>query len=416
MKIGYLMSRFPKLTETFIVNEVTILLNKGVEVYLYPINKETPAYVQPRAKDLFSRVYYTALFSPAIFMANLRQIFTRPVTYTRVWLKVISQNITSLNFLLGAIAYYPKAVHLAKLCKKHNITHIHAHFASHPAMVAYVINQLTGISYSFTAHGSDLHKRQAMLAEKYRCAEFAVMISEYNKRFFIEKVGQLKFDKLHVVRCGIDPAQFEFNAKVKLSEPVQILCVAALREVKGHKYLVKAAQVLKDARINFQMSFVGDGPKRNELAHMISEMGLTNEVVLHGAKTSDEVAELMKNADIFVLGSYQTSSGNREGIPVVIMEAMASGTPVVASNVSGIPELVIHQKTGLLANPQDSQDFADKLRQLIEEHGLALQLAKNAAHFVTEEYDLEKNVAKLHALFCKYQRMAPHTTTDSNVL
>lgn len=403
MKIGYIMSRFPKLTETFIVNEVSALLDKGIEANLYPINKESYTSIQPRAKALLPRVFFTPLFSSGIFFANLKFALRHPVKYFSVWLKVLFSNISSLNFLLGAVAYYPKAVYLSQLCVEHKITHLHAHFANHPTMIAYVINKLVGIPYSFTAHGSDLHKRQSMLAEKCRCAEFVVMISQYNIDFVGRKVGVSATKNMQLVRCGIDASQFVYHDKDGISQPVNILCVAALREVKGHKYLIEAASILKQRNVFFKMNFVGEGPKRDILEEMIAANGLEKEVLLCGGKTQDEVADLMRQADIFTLASYKTRSGNREGIPVVLMEAMATGTPVVASDVSGIPELVINEQTGLLAEPQNARDFADKLSLLIENSQLAHELTQKARQHVQQEFDLQGNVEKLVRLFNHYQ-------------
>lgn len=199
MKIGYIMSRYPKLTETFIVNEISGLLNRGIEVNIYPLNKEHSSQVQPKAEALLPRVYFTKLISFAILKANLKLLFRNPYKYLVTLFQTLFANLSSLNFSLGVIAYYPKAVYLAELCKSHGITHLHAHFVNHPTMVAYVIHKLVGISFSFTAHGSDLHKRQAMLAEKYRCAKFCVMISKYNTNFFIDKSGIQRPQKLHLV-------------------------------------------------------------------------------------------------------------------------------------------------------------------------------------------------------------------------
>lgn len=404
MKIAYLMSRFPKVTETFVVNEIHELLRANIDVAIYPLKREKQPVVQPKAQSLMERVFYTPVINGAILKANFATLFAHPVKYLATLLRVIRCNLGSLNFLLGAIGYFPKAVYLAKLMKSHQVTHIHAHFVSHPTLVAYIINRLTDIPYSFTAHGSDLHKRQDMLKDKFANARFAIMISQYNQEFFYRHTQIAPSDKMHIVRCGFDNETFVSSRKAIPAGPAQIVCVASLREVKGHTYLLDAAAALRERNLDFTMHFIGDGEERETLQQKIEKLGLTKHVLLHGAKTQAEILPFLQQADVFTLASFKTKSGNREGIPVVLMEAMAMEIPIVASNVSGIPELVKDNLTGLLAEPQNGLDFAEKIIQTLTQQNETAARVANAKSLVSSEFSLQTNANKLIELFKHYSR------------
>lgn len=403
MKVAYLMSRYPKITETFILNEVIALEKIGLDISLFPLQREKAKVIHPKALSLMPKVTFTPLLSIEIFVNFCLMCLKHPVKMVSTFFNIIRYNLGCSNFLLGAIAFFPKAVYLSTLFKQQGFTHIHAHFANHPTMVAYVINQLSGIGYSFTAHGSDIHKRQHMLPEKFNAAKFAVMISQYNERFFYTRTGLLHNDKLQIVRCGVDTQLF--TPKIHTNNDVtQILCVASLREVKGHCYLIEACAQLKSQEIPFHLTLIGDGPMRGALEAQISQLNLENEVTLLGAQPQQKILESLAISDIFTLTSFQTASGNREGIPVVIMEAMACGLPVVASDVSGIPELVNDGKTGLLCETQNPKSIAEKLSILCSDSETRGTMGMAGRAFVEQEFDLVKNAYKLAKLFKLYAK------------
>lgn len=401
MKVAYLMSRYPKITETFILNEVIALQAIGVDVSLFPLQKEKTEVIHPKAVSLMPKVTFTPLLSWSIFIALCQMFVKHPIKLISTFSKVIRFNWGCNNFLLGAIAFFPKAVYLVAVFKQLKIEHVHAHFANHPTMVAFVINQLSGISYSFTAHGSDLHKRQHMLREKFDAAKFAVMISNYNQAFFYNHTKINKSDKLHIVRCGVDTQTFtpKPNNSTVLTN---ILCVASLREVKGHRYLIDACAILKESNIPFHLTLIGDGPMRSLLESQVASLKLSDHITVLGAQAQEVIIDNLAKADIFALTSFQTTSGNREGIPVVIMEAMACAIPVVASDVSGIPELVIDGQTGLLCETQNPSNIAEKLTILCNDKTQREKMGQNGRDFVLSEFDLHKNAQKLASLFRYY--------------
>lgn len=397
------MSRFPKITETFILYEILALQHEGLEVAIFPLQRQAVRVMHPEAEALMAQVRFLPFISLSLIAVNLRCLLRQPLTYLRTWWEVLCGTWGSVNYFLGALVFFPKAVGIARQCEALGVTHLHAHFANHPALVAFIVYRLTGIDYSFTAHGSDIHKCQQMLAKKFSHSRFTVMISQYNKRFFDRHTGMDGGDKMPVIHCGIDSAIFHpVERPVIIGQPVQLLCVASFREVKGQRYLIAACERLMRRGIEFRLHLAGDGPQRGAIERQIRLGGLSRHIILHGALIRPKVIELLRHSDIFVLTSYHTPSGNREGIPVVIMEAMASGLPVVASDLSGIPELVADRQTGLLARPQDSKHIAAQLAQLINNAAMRRVMGQAGREKVQAEFELQHNVRQLIARFKRF--------------
>jgi glycosyltransferase involved in cell wall biosynthesis len=206
-------------------------------------------------------------------------------------------------------------------------------------------------------------------------------------------------DKIHIIRCGIDSEVFLPAPKKENKKPFRIICVASYEEVKGHKYLVEACRLLQERGINFVCDLIGDGPVRGQVANQIAEANLQDQVIIHGSRKRQEVADMVRAADVKVLASVPTAEGKREGIPVVIMEAMASGLPVISSQLSGIPELVDDGHTGILVQPGDAKALALALQKLYENPELRFKMGRAGREKVLREFNLKLNVVKLAELF-----------------
>jgi len=399
LKVAYIMSRFPKLTETFILYEILALEGLGARVEVYPLLRERQPVTHPEAEQLVQRAHFHPFISLAILRAQWHFIRRDPINYCRLWFDVLRGTWGSLNFLIGAIGIFPKAVRFAYEMAAQGISHVHAHFASHPAVAALIIHRLTGIPFSFTAHGSDLHVERRMLDIKIAAAAFVVAISAYNKEFMVKECGEGVRKKIHVIHCGVDPEVFLPPRERHGRGPFQIVCVASFEEVKGHTYLIDAIQLLRERGTDFVCHLVGDGPLRREVEARVAQPGLREQVRFHGGLTRVEVARLFSEADAAVLASVPTRRGKREGIPVVLMEAMASGLPVVASAVSGIPELVEPGRTGLLVPPGDAAALADALQALEQDRELRFRMGLAGREKVLREFNLRTNTLELLRLF-----------------
>jgi colanic acid/amylovoran biosynthesis glycosyltransferase len=399
-KIAYMMSRFPKITETFILYEMLAVIKQGVQVEIYPLMREHTNIMHPEAVPLVNAAHFVPHLSLSILGINLRALLTQPGIYIKTLWTCLWAMWGSRRYFFGILAFFPKSVYLAHLMQEAAITHLHAHFASFPAASAYIIHQFTGIPYSFTAHGSDLLRDQHMLCEKTQQAEFVVAISQYNKSVILEHCGQDYADKVHVVHCGVDTEVFKSTeGKATEKKPLAIVCTGTLHAVKGQTYLIQGCVELKKRGINFECQIVGDGPDQNALKAQVAEAGLDNLFVFRGSIPRQDVIETLRHADIFVLPSVPSSDGRREGIPVAVMEAMASGVPVVASELTGIPELVDNGVNGILVMPRDVTGIADSLEHLANDPGLRAQMGQAGRQKIREQFDLEKNAAVLATLF-----------------
>ena len=401
--VAYVMSRFPKISETFILYEMEAVVARGVSVELFPLIRERPAIQHPEAAAWVARAHHAPVLSPAVVASNLALLVGRPWAYLGALAAVVRGTWGSANFLLGGLAAFPKVAHAARRMEGLGVAHVHCHFANHPALAGFVVHRLTGIPYSFTAHGSDLHKDRHMLPQKVREAAFVATVSEDNRRLIVEECGAWAADKVHVIHCGVDVERFGGARREPGGEDaLSIVCVGTLHEVKGQVHLVDACARLARGGVPFTCTFVGDGPDQRGLERRASESGLGDRVRFLGRVAQPEIVAQLRRADVLVAPSVPTASGKREGIPVVLMEAMASGLPVVASRLSGIPELVEDGVSGLLVEPGDVDGLAAALRELRDPRRRAA-LGAAGVRAVREGFDLHANAGRLLAEIAKVQ-------------
>jgi len=423
LKVAYIVSRFPKLTETFILYEMVAVEQNGVQIELYPLLRARDTQVHPEgasiwkklverfskpqgrlvmhpeAADFVARAHYAPFFSWDILRAQAHFLRYRPGAYFSTLLGLMRWNWGSPNFFFGALSIFPKTVFFAQQMQAEKVSHIHAHFANHPAAAAYIVHRLTDIPYSFTAHGADLQTDQHMLAQKVAEASFVITISDYNKEFILEKCGPRFAEKVLVNHCGVDTQFYHPAPPNDLNglpdRTFSILCIGTMYEVKGHTYLIEACRVLQERGLDFLCHLVGDGPYRESLTDQVAQAGLAERVRFHGQLPRQEIAKLFTRVHVLSLPSIPTQSGRREGIPVVLMEAMGSGVPVVASGISGIPELVEDGHSGLLVPPRDSVAIANALERLYHDVRLRKRLGQAGREKVLSEFDQDKNANTL---------------------
>ncbi len=403
-RVAYIMSRFPKITETFVLFEMREMERLGLDVDVYPLQRERTAVSHPEASPYVERAKFAPWLTCAMLAACAHFLLRRPRVFLQTVWTLVRANFGSARYLAGALLFLPKAVWFARAMQRSGVQHVHAHFASHPAAVAYVIHRLTGIPYSFTAHGSDLHRDRHMLREKVAEAAAVIAISRYNRRLIIEECGPRCAEKVHVVHCGVDLSEWRPKApphlrSLPVAAPLRVMCVGTLHAVKGQRYLIEACRQLRDAGVGVACRFIGDGPDEPMLKALSARHGLENCVQFLGRKTASEVRQLLAGADALVAPSVPTRDGRREGIPVVLMEALAAGVPVVASDLSGIPELVIDGETGLLTPPGDAAAIAQALQRLAVDPSLREELAALGRAKVEREFNLAANAAALAHIF-----------------
>ncbi|HEY0370932.1 MAG TPA: glycosyltransferase family 4 protein [Thermoanaerobaculia bacterium] len=383
------LSRFPTVTETFILREVTEMERQGQPVRLVPLIKENPPVVHDAAKPWTQRALYTPWLSPTIALANLEAFVRKPLRYLGTLAKIIRG--TSPKMLLGTLAIFPKSVWLAQQLVHEGVQHLHVHYASHPATMALIVSRFAPITFSFTVHAFDIQGDRSLLDWKIAEAQFVRSISQYNKRFLEGLYPKEAQNKIEVVHVGIEPDVYDTNIR---AFPRRILCVAGHRPYKGLPYLIEACRILRSEGIELRCDIIGDGPLRPQL----EAMNRDNVVNLLGPRQETEVARMMAEASLFVLPSIVDDDGMMEGIPVALMEAMATGRAVVSTTTAGIPELVENGVNGLLVPPRDPQALAGAIRTLITDTEKARAMGERGRAKVRAEFDLRHSATQLLSL------------------
>ncbi|HEU4887465.1 MAG TPA: glycosyltransferase, partial [Thermoanaerobaculia bacterium] len=416
--IAVLMTRFPQIDETFILREIDELERQGQPVLVVPLLRSQQKVVHEEAKPWVKRALYMPLLSPAIFASNLKSFLRGPRRYLRLLWTLIVGTILRPSTLIRTLALFPKSVHLAMVLPKRGIRHVHAHFASHATTMAFIISSLSDITYSFTVHGPDVFVHRMLLREKIAGARFIRSISMFNKAFLCGLFPALTEGKIEVVHSGVNPEVYEQAALEHEPAPAQpspkrklrLLSVAALTPSRGFPFLVDACARLVRSGAEIECRIVGAGPLRGATEQWIVEHGLSDAVKLVGLLPQHEVARLMGEADIFVLPSVIAVDGQMDGIPVSLMEAMAAGKPVIASTISGIPELVKDNVNGILVDAAYAGRLAEAVQRLYADPLLRERLGRAGQLKVRQEFDLRRNAAALVALFDRHRDVSSTQT------
>jgi colanic acid/amylovoran biosynthesis glycosyltransferase len=398
-RIGYITSRFPKLTETFILFEILGLERLGIQLQFYPLIRERAELIHAEAEPIIERARYLPFMSTAIFGSQIWWMLNYPTRYFSALAAALRGTLASRNFFIGAVGIFPKVAHIAREMSDAGVQHVHCTWASHAALAGYIVKRLTGIPFSFTAHGSDLHVDRTMLCTKAKAASFIVAITEYNRDLIERECSSADDLKVTVIHAGIDTSHFTPSDRSPSDRPFTILAVGSLIEVKGHVYLIRACNLLRHTGVNFECLIVGEGNLRQELQALIAELALEDCVRLVGPRTRVEIAAIHREADVFVTPSVRTKRGDREGIPVVLMEACASGLPVVASRISGIPELIEDGVSGFLVPPGVPSDIAHAIRHLYDNPELCRAFGAAGREKCVREFDAFTNAARLASYF-----------------
>jgi glycosyltransferase involved in cell wall biosynthesis len=391
------MSWYPAVTETFILHEMLELRRLGMDVEIFPLFGAASDVRHPGAEALAPHVHYHRLVSWEVIAAQLHWLARRPLAYGRAWLRALRGNARSREFLWKAAVVVPHAAVIARRIERLGIRHVHAHWATHPALGAYVVRELTGVTYSFTAHAHDLYLDRSMLGEKIAAARFVVTISDFNRALVERLYGRAAAEKTLVIPCGVDPRLFRPRERRRRDGVFRVACVAGLRDYKGHRFLVEACALLARRGVPVHATLVGDGPERAAVEAQLAAEGLEGHIELLGNQPQDRIRAVLDAVDAVVLPSVRTPQGMMDGIPVALMEAMAAGIPVVSTNVSGIPELVVDGETGLIAPEQDATALAAALERLHRDPALARRLAAAGRRHVLRRFNLVANAARLRA-------------------
>ncbi|CAG0943868.1 colanic acid/amylovoran biosynthesis glycosyltransferase [Anaerolineae bacterium] len=414
MTIAYILKMYPRFSETFILNEILELERQGVDVRIYSLRKPDDGRFHANLARVRAPVTYLPEYLPAearrVFAAQRAVFRADPRRYARVLGYALSRGN------LHALKRFFQAVVLADDLRARPVTHLHAHFASSATRVAMFVRLLTGAPYSFTAHAKDIFLNTVdadLLRDKIRAARFVVTVSAFNHAYLTRLVNQegsssldgllprtemaIPPDRIHKLYNGIDLAQFDPAADYvphPQRDPL-ILGIGRLVEKKGFDDLIRACAQLRDRGMVFHCEIVGKGPQEAALRALVAELGLGNQVRLVGPKSQDDVIAAYRRAAVFALPCVVGADGNRDGLPTVLLEAMAMRVPVVSTDVTGVPEIINPDVTGLLTPQNNAAALADALARLLADAALRERMGDAARAAVAQKFDLQKNVAVL---------------------
>lgn len=395
LRLSYIIGTYPVLTETFIDREIRQLLDLGTDLEIVSIRRPRTD-LSPGQQELSRRVRYLLPVSWRQFaLAHLSAALGQPRAYfgTLAWLLSrphdgAPRRRTAYHFATG--------VYLARVLRRRRGVHLHAHFVDRAATVALVAARLLDTTYSVTAHAREIYVDAFLLRERIGQAAFTATCTEYNRTYLAGLVGPRIASRLVRLYHGLDLHTYlDAPDRMPSTELPLILSVAQLTERKGLRHLVDACRLLVDRGRSFRCEIVGDGPLRAMLQQQVEALGIGEQVRLSGPLPYPEVVERYRHATAFVLPCIVAPDGDRDGIPNVILEAMAAAVPVVSTPVSGIPEVLRDGETGLVVPEGDARAVADAIERLIDDPPLGTQLGAAARAFVRSEFDLDRNIARL---------------------
>lgn len=395
-RIAYLTGRYPAVSHTFILREIQALRALGRDVMTCSVRTPSVSDLQGAAENAEAEeTFYIQATARRLIPLLAAQVMAAraPARYFSALAMAIRLRTPGLKALLWQVFYFAEATVLAHRLVSRNVSHLHNHFAGPSASVAMIAAQIAGIPFSFTLHGPAdlLCPERWKLAEKAARAKFVACISQYARSQLMLHSDPEHWHKYHIVHCGVRPDLYDRPKPVEVSfSSPHLVFVGRLAAAKGLLVLWEAYQEARQAYPGLRLTIVGDGDERARLDDCAAQCGGDLELV--GYKSQDEVAEILASADIFVLPSFA------EGVPVVLMEAMASRLPVIATRITGVPELVEHGKSGLLVPPGDASALADAIRDLAGDPEKRRAMGEAGRARILADFDVGREAAGMARL------------------
>jgi glycosyltransferase involved in cell wall biosynthesis len=401
MRVAYLVSRYPAVTHTFVLREVQLLRRLGLDVHTISIVRQSPAELlspvdREEARSTFN---VRPVRLGELLRAHAAAARTSPSGYLRTLALALRLSPGGGRAALWQFFYFVQAMRVWEHCRELGVRHLHVHFANVSADVAMLVVAFGNAAgrggewrWSFTLHGptelSDTETHR--LRQKAESAAFVACISDFARSQLMALVDPIHWERLHVVRLGVITGEAAEERREARGEEPRVLIVGQLARRKGHEVLLRA---LRQSRHRPHLTIVGDGPERARLERLAAILGLSSRVTFAGARGQDEVPGFYASATLFCLPSFQ------EGVPVVLMEAMARGIPVIATRVMGVPELVEDGESGVLVSPGRADELAAAIDALLDDPERAAVMGRAGRERVLARYDLEHNVREMARLF-----------------
>lgn len=402
LRVAYLVKTFPRLSETFILNEILGVEQLGLELTIFSLRKLPPEAepVHPDVAKVKAPVRYIPSFVRPLWPPGLALLALAQLVFL---LTARRRYFAAVRFHFGSgnekrLKDFLQAGYLAWALRRGRFTHLHAHFANLPTTVAEIVQHLTGIRYSFTGHAKDVYLTPpSELARKIKKAECVLTCTAVNQSYLAGLAGEST--PVRLAYHGVDVSRFRELPPLDSSRNNELplmLSVARFCEKKGLEFLIEACRMLVDRGVAFQCRIVGYGPHEDKLRKMIASRALQDKVSLLGKMTQDQLAELYPQADLFVLPCQVLENGDRDGIPNVLFEAMVCGVPIISTHIPGVCELIEHQKNGLLVEQRNAPALADAMQLLMSSPNLRNDLARNGRQTVLENFTRESSARNVY--------------------
>jgi colanic acid/amylovoran biosynthesis glycosyltransferase len=384
-------------SESFVLTEIAELRRRVEAILVIPVRPDSALFHGELARRVGQYAVRLPVVSPMILICATAALFRSPGRVARTLVEVIKGS-SRLSVLMKNLVVFPKAVYVARLVRRFGAHHIHAHWASVPATMALVVSRLTGVPWSFTAHRWDIAENN-LLRTKVRAARFARAISLHGRNQILDIVGAQACPTLLTIHMGTALPEEVAIPRVKAARQFSIGCIANLVEVKGHRYLIEACRLLRERGCRFVCHVVGDGPLRGDLETLVREHGLREWVNFLGPLPHDEVIRMLREReiDLVVLPSIVTATGEHEGTPVALMEALAHRVPVISTESGGIPEL-LGDGAGVLVKPADASGLADAIQRVMLDPCYIASLADAGFAKVSADFNSRTVAERLVAL------------------
>lgn len=404
--IAYVLLWFPKPSETFIFQEVVNLQRMGLKIKVFTLYGRLTRDLSPEMRLVSHQVerlgipYLKSIWDDLLYWWKGHREVTRRVLKTvvpRRWHCLEREGESLWAALCG--------VHLARRFQEEKVTHIHAPFACGPATAAWVASQLTGIPFSFTGRAHDIFTPDSLLPEKIRDAAFVRCNSQAGINHLSGIAGS-DAGKFRLAYNGVLPTA-PGRAPVRMQKPYRLLALGRLVKTKGFDFLLHACRILKDRGVDFHLTLAGSGPEGLRLRYLAWKLGLTSQISFPGFISYDRVGEQFSAADVFIMPCIVQASGNRDGLPNVIMEALLHRVPVIATDMAAIAELIEDKVTGFLIPQRDPQALADAVGQMIRDRGAALAMAERGRNRVLQGFDPESNHRRVLEFFLEASQDKP---------
>ena len=399
-KIAYLISRYPAVSHTFILREIMHLKKKGWEVKVASINPPDQPFekLTGEEREEYCKTFYvkqTSLLKIAKdFLLTLVQ---NPLGFFKGFFYAINLAGLDAKKNLYHFFYFIEAILVGTWMRRNRISHLHVHFANPASSAGLIMTKIFPHSFSITIHGPDEFYDASgyKLKQKIEGANFLCCIGKYARSQLMNLSPISQWPKFEITPMGVDPNVFIPKAFRKDPSCYELLCVGRLVPSKGQHILLRAIDILIKEGRNIRLHIIGAGPDQGSLQDEASKLNIQSSVVFHGPVSQDEIRKHYQNADIFILASFA------EGIPVVLMEAMAMEIPCISTHINGIPELIRNGIDGILVIPSDVQELAGAIGCLIDNTSLREKLGKAGRQRIIEKYDLHDNMEQVRRIFLR---------------